>query len=486
MYLKYAYILYPRLATIGLEKKSYQTPINTFEFYSFATESDGWNLQLFTQILECNFNVPLSYRPYSFQEELHQRKEIVGKVFNYKRITKIKIKICQYMTRLRASKSIGIYFCGLSNKHLYRLLLNSKFKIFPVIQIENGEKVTFRDNNPNLTLRNEITQLNAEDEFSKLVLQTLKFNMPLNMIEYYQEESSRASKCFPYQPGAIIAAGWNANDQLKFWGAMCAERGSKLADIQHGGGYGTHLYSSREYLERQNCDAFISWGWGNGSDVIPAPSILICEKKLQHEKNTYQVKNKETILWVANETPRYLVSIDNSLHQLERAYFDMQYQFATKLEHPILQQVVMRIRPCSRNEALLRYHLPHLKIYTPEDKDSFFDQLSASKIFISDNLQTTFLYALAFNIPTVVFSRDSMRYINDEAQPYFNALMQTGIYHDSPLAAANHLNHIAQDPLIWWQRHDVQKAREDFCYMFSRATPNWLHEWNELLLKFKP
>jgi len=481
LYLKSASELYPAFETIGLSASSFKTPINTMEFYLFATESDAWNLQLFTQILKHQFKTPSLHKDFDWHDEMQERKNKFGSSMNFSKLTKLKLSFLRYLLNLRRKKSVGVYFCGLSNKNIYRLLLSSKFKIFPLIKMDNGEGIVFRENKPNNKLRAEITRLHSEDDFTALVLETLQINMPLNFIEYYKEESLQSDKSFPYSPSVIVGAGWNPDDQLKFWGAKHAEKGHVIVDLQHGGGYGTHQYSSREYLERDNCNAFISWGWKNGEDVIPAPSVLACEKKYSQKKN----QSQHLILWVANETPRYILSIEQSLQSLEKSYSDLQYRFASALNQDIRSQIMMRVRPSSKHHATIRELLPDLKIHLPQGKDTFFDQLSSAKLFISDNLQTTFLYSLAFNVPTIVFCDNALRQINAEAKQYFDQLRDCGIYHDSPDSAAKWVNQVAHNPMAWWKKPDVQLAREEFCHQFVRITANWRNEWKNILLNLR-
>ena len=473
-YLKTAYSIYPDIDTTGLSDQCYFTPINTNEFYMLATESDAWNLQIITQLLQLMSVKSIHYKHYSWSAEKKQREKLFNRNTSYKLITKIKMNMLRIVLKLRKSRSIGVYFCGISQKNMYKILVSSGFRIFPVVQFENNND-KLKENKLNLALRKQLSHLNCEDKFGKMVLETLPYNMPLNFIECYKDASKQSEKSFPYHFNTIVAAGWNPDDTLKFWGAKKAEQGVKIVDIQHGGGYGTHQYSTREWLERDNCDAFISWGW-SGEKVIPAASIIACEKRLNKKTNN------QVILWVVNEIPRYLLSLEKSLHSLEHSYRKTQSRFSEKLKPQVRQKITMRIRPKSKHIEEIKSIMPEINIYMSGDKHCFFEQLSTAKIFISDNLQTTFLYALSYNIPTILFSDNELKHLNFEAFVYFEKLLQCGIYHDSPESAANKLNQIYNDPDAWWHDAAVQKVRQEFCDKFSRTTPNWLSEWNQLLL----
>src|SRR3990167_5191180 len=92
---------HPNLNTIGLSEASYLTPINTLEFASFAAESDAWNHQLMTQILNLmSFDVG-SYQNYNWEEELKQRKILFGTKTYYKKTTRIQIELISLLAKLR-------------------------------------------------------------------------------------------------------------------------------------------------------------------------------------------------------------------------------------------------------------------------------------------------------------------------------------------------------------------------------------------------
>ncbi|EKD55017.1 MAG: hypothetical protein ACD_60C00028G0014 [uncultured bacterium] len=480
LHLKAAYTQYPEIKTIGLSSDSYLTPMDTFEFYLLATESDAWNLQLFTQIMEFSFVSPESYRDVSWENEIKQRLKMQNQQPIYKKMTKIKINMLRFFSYFRAKKAIGMYFCGLSNKNIFRLWALSNFRVFPIVQMSH--KPPQKKHKLDLGGREKIMDFSIEDDFSRLILNTLKINLPLNFVENYREEAVYSEKCFPYRANMVVGAGWNPDDRFKFWGAKMAEHGAKIVDIQHGGGYGTHGYSAREFLERDNCDAFISWGWKNGHDVIPLPSISACEKYRIHAKK--RRKENDLILWVANEVPRYLLSIENSLHVYsgKKSYTDLQARFARKLLPSVFEKVTMRVRPFSKHVYQIKKELPTLNVYQPNDKDCFFEQLTKAKIMVSDNLQTTFLYSLAFGIPTLLFGENELDQINQEFRHYFEGLSKVGIYHDSPESAADMLNKVMTNPLDWWQSAHVQAARQTFCHHFVRITPDWLRDWANRLV----
>ena len=123
-----------------------------------------------------------------------------------------------------------------------------------------------------------------------------------------------------------------------------------------------------------------------------------------------------------------------------------------------------------------------MNLYSPRSRESFFSHLAQAKLIIIDNCSTTLLYALSFNIPTILFWNKSHFIFRDEAKSYLEELERVGIYYHSPEAAAIMVNNIIDDPYGWWNSCDIQAVRKNFCDNFIRISPNYLQEWHNLLL----
>ena len=253
----------------------------------------------------------------------------------------------------------------------------SKGRILPLLQMDRVNQAEFAEKKLNFPIRNELTTLSVNDDFSKLVLDTLKINMPFNFIECYQQAAKYSDNCYPYHPGIIVSNGWMNDDLIKFWGASCAEKGTTLLDVQHGGGYGAVKFSSYEYLGRKNCDAFISWGWKEKNDVIRAPSTLVNEKfKERNWQN--RIIDQNLILWTMTEADRYLSYFESCLESMTTEYLDWQIRFTKKIDQTILPDITLRLRPFSKYYQYLSDTLAPLTIHLPNDRASFFASVGHS------------------------------------------------------------------------------------------------------------
>ena len=482
--LKIAISSYVNLRTIGLAETSYLTPINTLEFALFAAESDIWNHQLMTQILNLISFDMQSYQDYTWDKELKQRQSLFGKKLSYKKITKIIIKLISLLTKLRGFNIIGLYGPAgwlATKKDFFKVFLLSKFRILPLLGYRDVERAATERPLLNMLIRESLSTLVATDDFSRIVLETLKINFPINFIEHYQEEIQKIDRCFPFSP-RIVLGGWILNDKTAIWGAKLSEQGSMLVSTQHGGGYGILNLSSYEALEKANSDVFISWGWKDmNNNVLPAPSVYFPELKEIRKQQNHKKNRNSFILWPTTDIMRYTVHF-TSVALTSREYFDWQEQFLSNLESKVSNKIIMRLRPNSKYQAYIKKKWNTLNVQCPHDNESFFKQLSRAKIIISDNINTTFLYALACNIPTILFWDKNAWKIREEAKPYFKALQQVGIYHDSPKSAAEMLNKVFDNPNKWWTNKSLQLARQIFCDNYAKMSPDGLRNWVDMLL----
>ncbi|EKD71459.1 MAG: hypothetical protein ACD_46C00181G0024 [uncultured bacterium] len=483
LYLDAAYHEYPDLETYGLSHQNFLTPVNTNEFQCFAVQSDAWNLQILTQLSELYLKKPLCYKKIECQIEQEQRKANIS--VSYKPRTKFLLLMLRLINKISRLQNVGL-LSGFSTREMFKLALTSGFRILPVLPtkpINRGEtldKSIYAIDIIDIKKRQQLLNISVEDELSKLVINTLPFNIPINLIEGYHREVSASKKYFPYACKVILQEQVASYDQYKFWIGDQIEKGAVLVGYQHGGCYGMQKASSAEFLECHTSDFFISWGWGPCRNVLPAPLPHI-HKFISQYARKEKAENLTEIVWVATLYIRYAIAIhDWSI--TKKPYLDFQKKFFDALEKKIASEICMRLNPSFDNFNEVKEYFPNLNIYSPQNRESFFAHMSRAKIMVIDNPNTSFLYALTFNVPTLLFWDKNYWVFRDEAKPYLDGLKLVGIYHESPEAAANMLNKISDNPHLWWYSKPVQLARQQFCDHFSKISSNYLRDWSDLLL----
>ena len=78
------------------------------------------------------------------------------------------------------------------------------------------------------------------------------------------------------------------------------------------------------------------------------------------------------------------------------------------------------------------------------------------------------------NIPSIIFWDPNYWELKLSANHYFKKLKEVGIFHNTPLSAAQQLNKIQGDISNWWQKDAVQDARKEFCKNFAHFEKDYV------------
>ena len=114
-----------------------------------------------------------------------------------------------------------------------------------------------------------------------------------------------------------------------------------------------------------------------------------------------------------------------------------------------------------------------------EEMPDIFQRFAESRLVIHAYISTSWLETLALDIPTICFFDPDIHLFRAEAQPYLNALQKVGIIHHSGKDAANFASTVTVDPQGWWQKPDVQEARQSFVQNHANFSPDWATKWEE-------
>lgn len=337
----------------------------------------------------------------------------------------------------------------------------------------------------NLELRKALlvdtTNNSQSDPFEKLVEKLWPLHIPTAYLESFKYLEKQAINSFPKKPKAIISATAHFVDEpFKIWAAHKVQNGSKLICLQHGGHYGVGLFNSCEEEQIKVADKFVTWGWKR-------PQVIDLEaNKLIGIKKKMKVSNSGQILWGLFTNSRYanwLYSIPQGPQVGE--YIEQQHQFYLALPIEVRKKLLLRLYP----QDLCWNELERWQDWTKETQDlkiyqgpiSMNQQLCESSLFISTYNSTTYLETFAANYPTLMFWNPKHWEVHEEAQKDFEPLIELGILHFTPQAAAQKLSEIYLDPISWWQDPKIQEAVKTYSYKYARTSDNWIKNWKEAL-----
>lgn len=332
------------------------------------------------------------------------------------------------------------------------------------------------------SLRKQLILKQGKDEFESILDWFIADQIPKAYIEGYADMHQRSLDAFPKKPKVIFTANaYSSNEGFKFWAAHYVEHGAKLVGTQHGGHYGSGLWTSSESHQISIYDRFYTWGWQADGEQKTVP---LSAGKFAQVQRTLAPDSRGNILWVAMSMPRYsywMYSVPIGPQMLD--YINEQYRFAQSISPEVHELLLLRLYPHEYgwNESE-RWTDMDTKLKLYKGTKYIYQQLNESRLFIGTYNATTYLETFSSNFPTILFWNPNHWELRQSAKPYFDMLRMVGILHDTPESAAAKVNEIYKNPLGWWNQAEIQDARVRFNQQFARTSGNWLEEWRTELL----
>ena len=257
----------------------------------------------------------------------------------------------------------------------------------------------------------------------------------------------------------------------------------KLVGTQHGCHYGTARWFREEDHQVAIYDRFFSWGWDSRREPKIKP---LAAAKLNKAKHLLRPRPDGRILLATYTFARYAYKMFSVPVSGSGAltFFDEQFRFARALPQAVRETLLVRLFPNDRDWSqglLWDQACPGVETYLGTTV-SMFEQMNQSRLFVTLANSTPALEGLVADFPSVLLTNPGTFEVSDDATPYFDGLREAGILHDTPEDAAAKVAEVFEDPLQWWNRAEVQKARREFCARFALTSDRWLLEWRKELV----
>lgn len=339
---------------------------------------------------------------------------------------------------------------------------------------------------PDRVGRKRIEPALGNSEFERLLARFIRDEIPIAYVEGYQRLRAAALEAAPKACDVILTAYTiNYRTTSEFWVAEQVEtRGTKLALVQHGGGYGSSRNLSMERHFLGICDRYYTWGARLDDRSVPMPSFRLTEAKRAIRAPVKQ----GPILWIATTFPRYRTFMDSAgggPPMLD--YIADQFAFLRSVDEPVRDLLVWRyFNDLWSERARMVDAFPMLRVQKGRKnqlgrRSDFARQVGKSRLTIHTLNSTTYLETMAANFPTIAYWNPKHDEVREDVRPAFERLRDAGILHYRPEEAASHVNSISEDPSRWWSRSDVQLARREFCAQLALTDPAWMSTWRREL-----
>ena len=285
------------------------------------------------------------------------------------------------------------------------------------------------------------------------------------------------AKRFPYFPGRLrLGTLSNWNDQEKVISAFATEAGEKRVDVQYGGEHGMLKYNMLYNELKANLCILVSWGWTyNDPDighVLPLPSPLHSKMANKHRRENDNIIFVITSFRLLLSRIHWTTQINTPIRICHETV-----NFLEKLQGHVRESVVLRPHFRTTNDIEIQ-DVVRVKFPTIPILDSDLDNaLMKCCLVVLNSFGTAMNLSMAANVPTIIYLSPDLMKPREEAEPYFNPLRRCGVIHDSPEAAAEHLNYIHHNIEGWWNSGDVQDARKMWVRQFARTDSFWWWQW---------
>lgn len=302
--------------------------------------------------------------------------------------------------------------------------------------------------------------------FSALVLPTAYFE---SCAELYRGCADRCRSA----SAILMGAEFMRRPEVALSAALIKSKGGKLMLIQHGGFYGQTDPTCFERAEERMADTYFTWGYKYHPGHLPVPSMKLSKIALSRLfRKTASAKNKKLLL----VAPFFTTDLGFATHSTETNKQFEAFNASLELIRPLVEEnysVCLRFHPRNEIESLLP-HIPALangqfEVTRGQRGELVKDALDYECVVFSSPNATGICECLAGKVPFVIAAAPKYYWLQDGALPFYEALIQEGVWITGPLPA---------DDLAKRLRTNFSSAGiTKFSNNFALCKPNYLKHW---------
>ena len=299
--------------------------------------------------------------------------------------------------------------------------------------------------------------------------------IPRVYLEGYRELVRQASRLsWPRKPKAVFTTTRHVDDEVfKAWTGEAVKNRVPLVVGQHGGHFGSGLFSFYEEHELAIADRYVTWGWSDSNAKEKPVAALPLVGRRDARWNP-----EGGLLLVTVSLPRYsywMYSAPVAGQTVD--YLNDQFAFARALPERIRYRLLVRLYRADfgwAQKERWKAELPHVRIDSGQHPIA--PLVRNSRLYVATYNATTFLETLRGNVPTIMYWNPEHWELRPSAEKYFDSLRSVGILHDDPIAAASAVEAVWDRVTDWWMSARVQDARLAYCERFARHNPHAIRD----------
>ena len=464
-----------------------------FGEFSDLCKTDAWNYYVYSELLLMSQNIRLNKKApmgefgvENIEEDVIEKEsisiKIKGKIFG----------ITKKLFHSRFYISFSMFVARKNNYYLYITYISGRLNVLK-LSMSLGDWPILTGDHPETDLSrvkySERNYLKSGDVIFENFEDTARFFLPKLMPLIYLEGFNDLLRCsdrsgLPKDIKSIFTTiGIWKDEVFKVWVAQSVQKGTSLIVGQHGGEYGTCLFSFFEEHEQDISDKYLTWGWDNGSGkVIVAPAPILFNK----QNCTWKTDGNIAILCRGNA--RYLSQMHPNPMWGSRgeAYLSQIQSLLNSLTSEVKNISSVKLFPLDKERGkplgpILKRSFPGTH-FLPLGS-SLEKLLNNSRLSIHTYDGTTFLETIGVGRPCMIMFDSTLNPLRKSAQPFFSKLEEVGIYHKSPESASKKIIEIYKSVEKWWDSNEVIEAREIFCNEFALTVDEPLKYFRDIILE---
>ena len=308
----------------------------------------------------------------------------------------------------------------------------------------------------------------AASEVERVARELIFELLPACFLEGFGAVSAAAATVpWPLAPDTIFTSNsFDTDEVFKVWSAEKVKRGARYILGQHGNNYGAHRYFAHHSIEEEVADQFLTWGWQDG---LPQHTPAFIFKTVG--KKPTAMNDQGGLLLIEMPAQNRIVTWDSEAEFAR--YIEDQKSFVSALQSEPRAQLNIRLHPASAHldwDEVARWNEFDGTLKIDRGGRPISEMLSASRLVVHGYDSTGILECIAMDIPMIAFWNDGLDHVRDSARPYYQALVDAGLFHLSADSAARHVNAIWGDVGGWWRSPEVVAARLAFAGRYAVAS----------------
>ena len=428
--------------------------------------NDLWNHEVYSRILKSEYGDDIDFKYVDIQQN---EKLYVGSD-NFKKKS-IKFHFAIWFDRLlgaiQKNEKIVFFNTYINLGSFIKICL--KIRCIPRIHNEFNKylKMPETSDRSNLYLN-----LEANSKFEKFFAINIIKDMPVAYVEgfsiinnYVKDLSKKAEIIF------TANAFWT-NDVFKVFSANRSEFGAKIIISEHGGGIPLkYTYFSHE---DKVSDIFAVW------HKLPGISRVRIQPNIITKKNIYK-QSGVNLLILGIKQGLYVRSYQSGIEgSLLLDDYNQKIIFIKSLNSDIKEKVKIRKFKDSDGWKITQRYIDDLSIENISTDFSFKGALNSSRVIVCTYPETTFLQSMHSNIPTILLFMKDYYELHPGVENMVQCLENANIIFNDPLKAAQHINQVWSNPLLWWSSTQVIYARKMFFEYCGSVDKDWQSNWISL------